>query len=194
MKTGAIATAALALAVFPVGSRAATTPTAILSQPASPLRIDDCIAGTRPTGRGDYTIQNYYLDFAAVFTNRSSNDVSAVRLRFDLFNTFGEHLETKYGTDDAQTISAGAQQVDLRRDTQSEEIIARQSGTAPQLYLPTWEWINTADTLHSTVCSVDTVMFANGLKWQAPPPTASALSSALKHTRTAIGMFFKYEP
>jgi hypothetical protein len=171
---------------------AATMPTAILSQAKSPVRIDQCLSGLRRTGSGDYAIPNYYLDFAASFTNGSGHDVSAVRLRFDIFNSFGEHLQTKYGTDDGQTVAPGAQQVDIEHDTKTESIIA-QNGNPGTLYLPTWEFINTTPTAHATVCSVDTVMFTSGSKWQAAQPKEGALSGALKHASADPGIFFKYE-
>jgi hypothetical protein len=170
----------------------ATMPTAALSQPKSPVRVDECLAGMRSSGSGDYRIPNYYVDFAANFTNRSSRDISAVRLRFDIFNSFGEQLQTKYGTDDGQVIAAGQQQTDIQHDTKNESILAKY-GNLQTLYVPTWEFINTADTAHSVVCSVDTVMFADGSKWQAPSPKTSALSGALKHASAGAGIFFKYE-
>jgi len=171
----------------------ALMPTATLPQDA-PIRIDQCLAGLRPTGSGEYEIPNYYLDFAANFTNRSKRAASAVRLRFDLFNAFGEHLLTKYGTDDAQVVEGGQQQVDIQHDVKTEEL-SRENGTySMPSYVPTWEFINTASTAHSVVCSVDTVMFTDGKKWQAADPTNAKLKAALQFAEINPGIFFKYEP
>lgn len=182
---------ALVLAVLTTASAsAATYAVAVLSQPKAPIRIDECVGGTRDTDVGN---KDYYADFVASFTNVSSSTASAVRLRFDVFNAFGEHLRTWYGTDDHQPVAAGAQQVDMRHDQRGE---GYESPNGPQMaiYQPVWEFTNTADTGRKLVCSVDTVMFDSGSKWQSPAPTPSAFQKALTKATAPNAFFFVSPP
>lgn len=170
---------------------AAMMPTAIINVSASPIRIDRCLAGTRDTSVGN---QGYYIDFAAAFTNRGPKTVSAVRLRFDIFNAFNEHLRTVFGTDDDGLLPASESRTDIEHNTRMETILqndTRLSDADKITYLPTWEFINTTDTARSVVCSVDTVMFDDGAKWSMHPIGAKAFASALKRASAEAGTFYK---
>ncbi len=185
----------LAIAAGVAAPADAFMPTAVLAQPYSPVAIDACAAGIRTSGSGANGITNYYADFGANFTNHSTLAASAVRLRFDLFDASGGHLTTFFGSDDSQPIAAGAQRVDLQRDTGAEKSMQQSGATVGgALYIPAWEWLNTTNTAHTAVCSVDSVRFGNGSRWQATRPTAAGFSAALAAASAQDGEFFKYEP
>lgn len=171
----------------------AVLPAAVLEQTASSVRIDQCLAGLRMSEAGN---MNYWLDFGATFTNLSSKDISAVRLRFDGFNAFNEHLQTWYGTDSAQVVGARQQQVDIVHNVHSEQLSAQDAkpgdpGADSPIYLPTWEFVNTADTVEKFVCSVDTILFTSGEKWKSPTIQSTAFQKALSKTVRARGIFYK---
>lgn len=165
----------------------ATLPTAVHTIATSPIRIDRCISGLRDTSVGN---TNYYLDFGAMFTNTSSSVVTAVRLRFDVFNSFNEHLRTVYGTDDELSMNPNDTKDDIVHNTRMEQMTTAQ-GESFATFLPTWEFVNINDTAAKFVCSVDTVLFQNQNQWHAPTMRARDLATSLRYTKAENGTFYK---
>ncbi len=167
----------------------ASIPSAVLAQKASPVAIDQCVSDIV-----DSTVGNtrYYFEVAAAFTNRGAQPITAVRLRFDTFNAFHEHLRSYYGTS-TNALAPLQSENDIRQSAKIESLATQGAalGMAPPQALldimrdPTWSFTNLDDTTAASVCSVDTVMLANGTEWKAPAPTGKLLAATVKEAQKA---------
>lgn len=158
-------------------------PVGILAQTHSPVLIRQCISGITESEAGN---SNYYIDFAGVFANRTGKDIKAFRLRFDVFGTFNEHLETLYGTEQDGVLAYDTD--NALKSTGPTDIGGQIVGSADE-YIPTWQFINTHDTAAYIVCSVDTVRFHDGHMWEASVKD-SEIKKALSAAKPTQGHFW----
>lgn len=161
----------------------AMLPTAVVSLTGNPVYIQHCYWGRRDTDVGN---KDYYNDFGVIFTNAGDKPITAVRFRFDYFNAFSEHLGTEYGID-SHPLGPGQTRNDAQANQKYEAFTLKAGFEA---ILPSWEAINTVPTANKVICSVYTVAFADGTKWQADEITADTFNRALPNaTVTMQGIF-----
>jgi hypothetical protein len=126
--------------------------TQIVTQSAAPVSIDKCQGYLHQDGG--------FVDEDADFTVRSAQAVTAVRLLFDYYSPFGNHLGSQYGT-----------------ITGSWKQGASVKGNG-------WQSANTWAAVYTVHCSVDAVKFEDGSTW---PPDAGASSAATGSSDTSGG-------
>ena len=109
--------------------------TQIVSQTDAPVSIDTCHGYLHQDGS--------FVDEDADFTIRSATSVSAVRLLFDYYSPFGNHLGSQHGT-----------------ITGSWKPGASVKGNG-------WQSANQWAAVYAVRCSVDAVKYADGTTWSA---------------------------
>jgi len=124
---------------------------AVLPQPEAPVQITLCAAGVQDSDVGNV---DYYIVTEVTFQDTTAyQTATAVRFRFDLYNSFNEHLTALYGIKEG-TFSPGV-------------LIQPKSGGIMNVTLPDFSFINIWDTATQIICSVDTVAFSDGTIWRA---------------------------
>ena len=157
-------------------------PVGVVPQTTSPVIIQRCLSGITDSEAGN---SNYYIDFSGSFKNRTGKAIKAFRLRFDVFNSFNEHVDTLYGTE-----QDGVGPYATDDEVKSTASVDPSSGFgSPDEYLATWQFINTHDTASYAVCSVDTVRYEVGPMWHASLSPAE-VKKALAHAKAASGHFW----
>jgi hypothetical protein len=120
--------------------------TQILTQTDAPVSIDKCSGYLHQNGD--------FVDEDADFTVRATQGVTAVRLLFDYYSPFGNHLGSQYGTITG-TWKPGA--------------VVKGNG---------WQSANQWAVVYAVRCSVDAAKFADGTTWVAQGSAAGAAASS----------------
>jgi len=155
------AVTALALGCAPLAARADSTgvATGIIAVRNAPVSIQACAAGWTDLGYSMLSVGE-----SVSFVNRALEPVVAVRFRFELRTTFGEELDTHYGTSEG---------------LYSTNVLIESTRHGDKRFYP---------APHSILCSVDTVKFRSGRMWQVgDPPVPLVTSSTSESATTSSG-------
>ncbi|MFY9780626.1 MAG: hypothetical protein WAJ85_08960 [Candidatus Baltobacteraceae bacterium] len=120
--------------------------TQIIPQSDAPIAIDRCQAYLHNDGN--------FVDEDADFTVHATQAVTAVRLLFDYFSPFGNHLGAQYGT-----------------ITGSWKPGASVKGNG-------WQSANQWAAVYAVRCSVDAIKYEDGSTWMAQPGGSASSASS----------------
>ncbi|MGP6188477.1 MAG: hypothetical protein ACLPSH_00015 [Vulcanimicrobiaceae bacterium] len=138
------------LGVAPAAAADQDVTTQTLTQTDAPISIDKCQGYLHQNGD--------FVDEDADFTIKGDQGVTAVRLLFDYYSPFGNHLGSQFGTITG-TWKAGTS--------------VKGNG---------WQSANQWAVVYAVRCSVDAVKFADGSSWSSPGSVAGTSSASTGST------------